>query len=1166
MKKIALTLLFAATILNASAYDFSKVSYPGGQRLYYNIVNGHAEVVRPGYGSNYNNYVSGDLTIPASVSYSGTNYVVSAIANNAFEGCVGLTSVNIPSSINSIGNWAFANCSGLNTVTIDDGITSIGDHAFYGCGGLISVSIPSGVTSIGDVAFYNVRHIEYYGNATGSPWGARTMNGVLDGEFVFSDNTKHKLLLYLGTGGDVIIPTTVDTIGQGSFSDCSTLASVSIPSTVTSIGSSAFNGCSGLTSVNIPSGITSISSSVFKNCSGLTSITIPFSVTSIGDYAFEGCNGLTTVTIPEGVTHIGRNVFSSCNSLTSISIPDGITNIDTFAFYNCSSITYVLIGNSVTNIGYRAFEGCTSLDTIIIPNSVTNIGEQAFMSCSNLSFASIGNSVAAIGYKAFSLCNNLEKIYFYTDSIPSFGSNVFETTNTTRILVFYVLCGMKPQYRSVFGNGIGCTDTWLPFDVSATVSNTERGTVQISSCSPTATLTTTENHGYHFSQWSDGDTANPRSVVLTNDTSFTAIFEKNIYNIIGIAHDSTKGEVVGSCSVEYLDSVTLTAVPYYGYHFVGWNPGWWTSDGIDYYLRLDFYDNPITVLVSDDATYSAYFVPNQYQVTLNVNNEFYGQCLGQGIYDYLSEQTIIAVADYGYHFSMWSDGDTNNPRVLTITQDTSLYAIFEKNNYYIVGIPDNTEKGNVIGSDTVEYLDTVVLTATSNYGYHFSRWSDNNTSNPRQIIATQNRTITAIFDYNQYTITLNVDSNILGSTNGGGSYNYLSEQTITATASYGYHFTSWNDGDTNNPRTITLTQDTIFTAQFTKNTYTITAISADTIRGSVIGSTSIEYLDSVTIMANPNYGYHFTAWNDGNTDNPRIIVATRDSVFTASFVYNQYTITLDVDSDIHGSVVGGGSFNYLSEQTIIATANYGYHFTAWSDGDTNNPRTITLTQDTGFTALFAKNQYTLTLQSDDVTHGSVIGGGVFDYLDTVAIEATAVEHYHFVLWNDGNTDNPRQYVLIGNDTLIAIFAIDTHHVSVESCNIAFGSVEGSGDFEYGTPATVTATAYSGYQFVRWSNGDTHNPYTFAVLQDTTLVAIFEAETQGIDDVIADAVNVYTLGGQIVVETNLKDEISIYDIVGRKVDGGRKTRFDVPASGVYLVKIGTMPTQKVVVVK
>ena len=113
---------------------------------------------------------------------------------------------------------------------------------------------------------------------------------------------------------------------------------------------------------------------------------------------------------------------------------------------------------------------------------------------------------------------------------------------------------------------------------------------------------------------------------------------------------------------------------------------------------------------------------------------------------------------------------------------------------------------------------------------------------------------------------------------------------------------------------------------------------------------------------------------------------------------------------------------------------------------------------------------------------------------------------------------------------------------------------------------VTATAYSGYQFVRWSNGDTHNPYTFAVLQDTTLVAIFEAETQGIDDVIADAVNVYTLGGQIVVETNLKDEISIYDIVGRKVDGGHKTRFDVPTSGVYLIKIGTSPTQKVVVVK
>ena len=666
------------------------------------------------------------------------------------------------------------------------------------------------------------------------------------------------------------------------------------------------------------------------------------------------------------------------------------------------------------------------------------------------------------------------------------------------------------------------------------------------------TISATANNGYHFTAWNDGDTNNPRTITLTQDTIFTALFAKNIYSITAISADTIKGAVTGSTSIEYLDSVTIVAIPNYGYHFTAWNDG--------------NTDNPRVIVATRDSLFTATFDHNQYTITLNVDTGIHGSVVGVGSYNYLSEQTITATANYGYHFTAWSDGDTNNPRTIILTQDTIFTALFAKNTYTITAISADTIKGSVNGSTSIEYLDSVTIVASPNYGYHFTAWNDGNADNPRVIVATRDSLFTATFDHNQYTITLNVDTGIHGSVVGVGSYNYLSEQTITAMANYGYHFTDWNDGDTNNPRTITLTQDTIFTALFAKNIYSITAISADTIKGAVTGSTSIEYLDSVTIMANPNYGYHFTTWDDGNTDNPRTIVATRDSVFAASFGYNQYTIALYVDTDVHGAVIGDGSYNYLSEQTITAMANYGYHFTGWSDGDTNNPRTIILTQDTALTALFAKNQYTLTLQSEDVAHGGVIGGGVFEYLDTVAIEATSVEHYHFVQWNDGNTDNPRQYVITRDDTIIATFAIDTHHVSVESCNIAFGSVGGSGDFEYGTPATVTATGYSGYQFVRWSDGSTYNPYTFAVLHDTTLVAIFEAETQGIDDAFPNAVNVYTIGSQIVVVTELKDEISIYDIVGRKVDGGRKTRFDVPASGVYLVKIGTLPTQKVVVVK
>lgn len=128
-----------------------------------------------------------------------------------------------------------------------------------------------------------------------------------------------------------------------------------------------------------------------------------------------------------------------------------------------------------------------------------------------------------------------------------------------------------------------------------------------------------------------------------------------------------------------------------------------------------------------------------------------------------------------------------------------------------------------------------------------------------------------------------------------------------------------------------------------------------------------------------------------------------------------------------------------------------------------------------------------------------------------------------------------------------------------------GTVSGGGTYNEGTTISISAIANEGYRFEHWQDNNTQNPRTITVTSNATYTAYFVA-TQGIDDVIADAVNIYTHGGQIVVETELKEEIVIYDIVGRKVDGGRKTRFDVPASGVYLVKIGTSPTKKVVVVK
>ena len=172
------------------------------------------------------------IIIPEKVKGNdGVEYAVASLGASCFEGCSGLTSITIPSSVTSLGNYCFSDCSGLKSITIPSSVTSLGEFCFSGCRGLTSITIPSSVTSLGD----------------------------------------------------------------GCFSGCSGLTSIIIPSSVTSLGYDCFLGCSGLTSITIPSSVTSLGSSCFWGCSGLTSITIPSSVTSFGTSCFSGCKNLETV-------------------------------------------------------------------------------------------------------------------------------------------------------------------------------------------------------------------------------------------------------------------------------------------------------------------------------------------------------------------------------------------------------------------------------------------------------------------------------------------------------------------------------------------------------------------------------------------------------------------------------------------------------------------------------------------------------------------------------------------------------------------------------------------------------------------------------------------------------------------------------------------------------
>lgn len=127
----------------AKAYDFEV------KGIYYYILD--AEAITAQVCSGATKY-SGEIVIPANVSYDGADYTVTSIGYGAFSNS-SVISVTIPNSVTSIGWNAFYKCSDLISVTLPNSITSIGRETFRGCASLTSVTIPSSVSSIEYRAF-----------------------------------------------------------------------------------------------------------------------------------------------------------------------------------------------------------------------------------------------------------------------------------------------------------------------------------------------------------------------------------------------------------------------------------------------------------------------------------------------------------------------------------------------------------------------------------------------------------------------------------------------------------------------------------------------------------------------------------------------------------------------------------------------------------------------------------------------------------------------------------------------------------------------------------------------------------------------------------------------------------------------------------------------------
>ena len=673
--------------------------------------------------------------------------------------------------------------------------------------------------------------------------------------------------------------------------------------TVTSKYSSSSGSYSGI--VNIPSSVT-IASKTYK-------------VTSIGSRAFDGCSRLTSITIGNSITSIYWRAFDGCTSLTNVTIPNSVTSIGNAAFFGCTSLKTVTIGNSVTSIGDGAFSGCTSLTSIEIPNSVTSLGSYAFMGCTSLTSVTIGDSVTSIG-GAFSGCTSLINVTI-PNSVTSIDSAAFKDCKHLEII------NLPSNITNIDAEAFeGCTSLTtvnIPNTVKSIGNNAFKNCIKLNVKLPINLVS--------LGSWAFAGCFNIKDT-LTIPKKVDQIGKSAFYNCVEI----NTVIMLGSCPTIY------EYRPFGNYLKTIYVPC-----GEKYFYELANYWTYLSSLIQDKFPYD--INGNSFDTTYGNVSVIQPTCS-----DSLAH--ITAIADEGYHFTYWNDGNTDNPREIYVTQDSSFTAYFAIDTLNLVLKTNNQQMGSVVGNQGLfEYGSSIKVSAVANEHYHFVKWSDGNIQNPRQIVLTQDTILTAIFEIDNHTVTLKVNKDEFGNVTGSGVYDYNSQVTVSANAVKGYHFVMWNDGNTNNPRSIILTQDTVFTAIFEIDTFFVTVKSNDDAAGTVNGSGIYDYHSEIIIFATANTHYHFVSWSDGNTSNPRMVTIDKDTVFIAQFKEdNKYNIQVLSNDNTMGSAEGGGIYYEGEQIQINATANSDYIFKEWSDGNSDNPRIITVLSDNVYIANFEK--------------------------------------------------------------------------------------------------------------------------------------------------------------------------------------------------------------------
>ena len=675
------------------------------------------------------------------------------------------------------------------------------------------------------------------------------------------------------------------------------------------------------------------------------------------------------------------------------------------------------------------------------------------------------------------------------------------------------------------------------YDITVVANPTEGGTVTNADGNythgATITLTATANDGYHFVNWTFGgeviSTNASDSFQVTAAGTYVGNFELNTYEITATANPTDGGTITGADTYSHGATCTLTATANEGYTFVNWTKG---SDVVSTDLTYSF-------TVVEAAAYVANFQINSYTITVDVNNTEWGTVMGDGTFNHGATCTLTATPAEGYHFVNWTlNGEvvsTSNPYIFEVHDAGNYNANFAINTYEITATANPTAGGTVTGAGTFNHGETCTLTATVNTGYTFINWTLNGevvtTDLSFSFQVTDAASYVANYQLNSYDISVSANPAVGGNVTGGGTYNYGTSVTLTANASEGYTFLNWTrDGSvvsTSPNYSITVTEDASYVANFSLNSYQITATANPNNGGTVSGDGTYDHFEICTLIATPDPNYLFLNWTlNGSvvsTSPNYSFTVTGAASYVANFVPNEFTISATAQPSNGGTVTGNGVYNYGTTCTLIATPNIGFHFVNWTkDGvvvSTNTSYSFTVTEDGSYVAHFDHNDCVITAAADPTVGGTITGAGTYHYNQICTLSATANAGYSFGYWTkDGVmvSNRPAFSITVTEDAhYVAHFVINNYYVTVTANPTNGGNVTGEGAYQYGETCTVTAFAANGYHFVRWTkNGtqvSTDVEYSFTVTEDSDVVGYFALDQCQIE-AVADPANAGSITG------------------------------------------------------